>query len=225
MALWLSALFGGPALGVAFVVLWRRLLPVAYARSFWARFRDDTRVLLSVDDPAVFFPRYRALLGAVFAYAARNTAGMLLGLLPLAGFLLLLLPGLLDQRDRTESELYFHPPAAADVLTIIRTGPASAEPAAFRTAIAGTPGGRTAWRHAFCADIVDCALLASLPFSVHRVPADTLPSVIVVRPRHGGRNPLWPYLSDAECLFWLLFVVASGAMMTWLSRKDAVKPG
>ena len=69
---------------------------------------------------------------------------------------------------------------------------------------------------AYCASDGYCTLFAALDFKVVRL--DAVPAghaYIVERASHGDINPLWPFLSDIEAAFFVVFMLATVIGLLW----------
>lgn len=94
-----AAGFGG---GMALFALWRKAVPGAYLRHFWATVPGDVHGMLKSQDPDVMLAHYKALLVSLGAFAARNLLGLVLGVAPMMlGYGVLLAVGALGP-PRTE---------------------------------------------------------------------------------------------------------------------------
>ncbi|MEO1018945.1 MAG: hypothetical protein AAFY56_14820, partial [Pseudomonadota bacterium] len=66
-----------------------------------------------------------------------------------------------------------------------------------------------------------CLLFDSLAFEVFPIAEDTQTAwpYIVVRPSHQDGNFLWPFLSDLEFTFFVVFCIATFAGYFWSKRR------
>lgn len=204
-----GAILLGLLLGAVFIVTWRRCLPKAWARRFWSSFAATARALMTVDDGRTFARLYGRLGVSVTKYVGRNTGGLALGILPTLLVVVLAFPVALESWGHRAPGIVAIPATADVTLAGGRepiTGPAILEAGGHRVTILNP-----AEPNALCWNDGWCLVFEVLAFQVQRLgdaaPPDT--RYIAVRPYHGDGNPLWPFLSDLECAFWLAFLAGT----------------
>lgn len=215
LAFYSGSILLGLILGAAFVALWRVCVPRGATVRVMSDLIPIAREMAQADEVGNFLSLYRRLFGNVGGYLARNFAGLALSCIPLALVWTVLVPPALDawgSRARGITVIpaapgmtFSKPPGGrpADRISVMVDG------AALST---HTPDGRTA----ICSSPVYCTLFTLLGFDVTEV--GKLPvegtSFVVIRPRQGDGNPLWPFLSDLEFTFVVTFMLATlGAML------------
>jgi hypothetical protein len=81
---------------------------------------------------------------------------------------------------------------------------------------------RAVERVAYCASDGYCTLFAALDFKVVRL--DAVPAghaYVVERASHGDINPLWPFLSDIEAVFFAVFILATVIGLLWPRKPQS----
>jgi hypothetical protein len=185
----------GALAGVAFALLWRRLVPRGTNRSFWSSMSELGWRMLEVEQTGEFLRLYRTLGGLVARYVGRNLGGTLVACLPMVAVLLTVAPLLFAAWDARAPRMALVPAEAAALV---------AAPAAVSE------------RTGYCSTAGYCALFAALDFNVVPLKADAAGAhYVVVRADHGDINPLWPFLSDIEAAFFAAFIVATLAGLLW----------
>ena len=80
-------------------------------------------------------------------------------------------------------------------------------------------------KSASCSSAGYCLLLESLVFDVTRAPAAPgEPPYRIHRAEPAGRNPLWPFLSDLEAMFFAAFMLSTFAGLLWPSPRPTPRP-
>jgi hypothetical protein len=185
----------GAAAGVGFAWLWLRLVPPGTNRRFWSSMSELARRLLTVEETSEFFALYRRLGGLLARYVGRNLGATLVACLPMIAILLTVAPLVFTGWDRTAERMTIIPPTANVPLSTERTG--------------------------YCASDGYCALFAALDFKVVRIEGGTAaPPYAIARADHGDVNPLWPWLSDIEAAFFVVFMLATVAGLLWPKRRS-----
>jgi hypothetical protein len=185
----------GAAAGVGFAWLWLRLVPPGTNRRFWSSMSELARRLLTVEETPEFFALYRRLGALLARYVGRNLGATLVACLPMIAILLTVAPLVFTGWDRTAERMTIIPPTANVPLSSERTG--------------------------YCASDGYCALFAALDFKVVRIEGGTAaPPYAIARADHGDVNPLWPWLSDIEAAFFVVFMLATVAGLLWPKRRS-----
>ena len=185
----------GALAGLGFAWLWRRLVPRGTNRAFWSSMSGLTRRMLEVEQAGEFLCLYRTLGGLVARYVGRNLGGTLVACVPMVAIVLTVAPMLFAAWDARAPRMALVPVEAA-------------------TLVAAAPAARS--RTGYCSTAGYCALFTALDFNVVPLKAGTAgPDYVVVRADHGDVNPLWPFLSDIEMVFFAAFIVATLAGLLW----------
>jgi hypothetical protein len=185
----------GAAAGVGFAWLWLRLVPPGTNRRFWSSMSELARRLLTVEETREFFALYRRLGALLARYVGRNLGASVVACLPMIAILLTVAPLVFTGWDRTAERMTVIPPTANVPLSSERTG--------------------------YCASDGYCALFAALDFKVVRIEGGTAaPPYAIARADHGDVNPLWPWLSDIEAAFFVVFMLATVAGLLWPKRRS-----
>lgn len=189
--------------GGAFAWIWLRVVPTGTNRRFWSAMSGLTREMLRVEETGAFLRLYRRLGGLLAKYVARNLGGAALGCVPMIAMLLTVAPVVFEAWDARAPRFALVPAEAAGLV---------AAPAALTE------------RTGYCATSGYCALFAALDFNVVRLeaaPAGAAATVnyVVMRADHGDVNPLWPFLSDIEAAFFVVFMLATVIGLVWPHKR------
>jgi hypothetical protein len=210
--------------GLAFFAIWRRAVPRAFMSRFWSTVPADMQGVLKSQDPDVMLVHYKALLISLGAFAARNTLGLVLGLLPMG--LLFVALGAFDPSAALASEIELHPPAAAAAAVPKgerRDGRVLVDRSE-RTAGSVRVGGHALdaaaldGKLAICASPLACLVPGMLLFDTRKAELGIERGAILVRPRWFDANPFWPYLNDLELLFFVAAIGGSAAA-AWAAKR------
>jgi len=218
----LGSLIIGAVLGTAAGRIWRTLSQRYPDNGFWGSFAELSRQMVAGDDPHDFFRQYARLLRLLGGYLVRISCLVGAAALPVVVFVVGLAPRIMDNLAGPETPLAAHPPQSLQVgletMDIdvgpdgeIGIGAANLRSPARITLGAGTVDVR-ALSHPIAVSSCPwtCAAMASLGFESHQLAGG--PSLLIVRPRIGDRNFLWPYVSDLEFVFWLSLIAGSLVM-------------
>jgi hypothetical protein len=204
-----AAAVAGTVAGLAFAIIWLKIVPMPVHGRFWTAMAACSREILTVDDTSRFLQLYRQLGKLVGGYTVRNLAGVLISVIPVillwvASQALLFTPwevrahrlvvvpaaaGSLEAGSRTDESQWDLRVAGSDTDLLV-SGPAP--------------------RAAACWTSIRCGVFAMLGFEVTRLPAppDADLSAVVVRADSGAWNPLWPYLGGLEFVFTVALVLS-----------------
>jgi hypothetical protein len=228
-----GAVAAGLCGGLSFFAIWRRAVPRAFTSRFWRTVPADVQGVLRSQDPDVMLAHYKALLVSLGAFSARNTLGLVLGLLPMG--LLFLAVAALDPSSTLATETELHPPglAAAQVpaaerrdgrLFVARSGRSDNSESSERSErplrVAGLSldGAALDGKLAICASPLACLVPGMLLFDTRAAELGIERGAILVRPRWFDANPLWPYVNDLELLFFVAAIGGSAAA-AWAAKR------
>jgi hypothetical protein len=97
LLLYCAAGGAGAIAGLAFAVLWPRLMRPGTSRRFWSTLHGLARQIVAVDDFGNFVRLYGSLARLLGAYLLRSLGGTLVACLPMVFILLALWPFLRDR--------------------------------------------------------------------------------------------------------------------------------
>ncbi|MBF0623427.1 MAG: hypothetical protein HQL82_01325 [Magnetococcales bacterium] len=213
----LVALAGLAAGGILFRLL-QRLIMGDPKRPFWSQLVGMSRKLLQDVTGDQFLQNYLQLVRMVAIYSFRNLVGMVLALLPLWLFLSLVIPRADIWILGSPGFLDIHPQGLSLLLVNDSPSPVPLHKQHHNdpVVLTGTSGTfllkDSLEKYAFCPHLVHRLLFQSLGFATPD-PKDlfpeSTPGCVVVRPSDGRTNPLWPYLSNLELIFFVFLTLSS----------------
>lgn len=227
-----AAIVVGVICGWVFHHLWRGLLPRTRSREFWAGIPVSARGMLTSEEAPEMLRHYRALIGAVFRYAGRNTFAILVAVTPIVAITFLL--AAIDPSNRLAKSIEVHPANAA-APSLGASGNRRMDDEGLiidRSALGDSVvrvGGRTldadelARKQALCSGTFSCLSLEMMLFQTHRIDPGAVRGPVVVRPVLLDANPFWPYFNDLDFSF-LIALTAGGTAAAWWSRRRRTHP-
>ena len=118
----------GAAAGLAFALIWLRVVPPGTNRRFWSAMGGLAREMLRVDEPSLFLALYRRLGRLLGGYLARNLGGILVACLPMAA-IVLAATALMPPRSATCSSTGYCLLLESLAFEVTEVAPAPGEPA------------------------------------------------------------------------------------------------
>ena len=216
---------GAVALGALFawhfVKVFQIFVPKGTSREHWGAVGRNVHGLLYGEEDR-FWHYYWGIVRDSGKYVIRQLAGLALALAPLVVALVLFAPGLLAQWDRNAEYAVFPPDAAfvsrvASADELGESTPMTLELSTGNTVpLSSNPGGQVLCQPGRLA----CLVLQGFGFTAIEVDPEVsgTTTLIIARTDHNDWNPLWPYLSDPEFLFFASLVVAS-IVLLFVNRK------
>jgi hypothetical protein len=217
--LWIATAVGA-ALGAGVASISRVVSRRFGGGEFWVALPELARDLVSQSDSDLFLRNYGRLLRLLAAYLFRNALQLGAAFAPVIATVVLLGPSVMELYNRGATELAVHPAQnlriEADGAVYTTNSLGSAIVPAPDFAGSGVAAGRDGQfevanprrNSAWCTTEWGRLGMALLGFDTF--PATDATGSLVLRPRRGDTNPLWPYLNDLEFFFYLAMTVASG---------------
>ena len=221
VAWYIGAVALGAGCGYAIGTLFGLVVKPGSTAAYFSSLSKNLQGLLVGEDED-FWPHYKQLLSSTFGYVGRQLGGVIVAFAPLIILMLFVSPLIMQLWERDAGWAVF----PADVGTLSSaTSPAPADAAQHILTLANgehielpaEPGSV-----AVCeSQSLACLVLAG--FSFHTLEVDNELTAqygpIVVRATRDDWNPLFPYLSDPEFLFFLSLSIAS-VLFIFVVGKD-----
>ena len=196
---------------------------------FWVALPELARALVSQSDGDQFLKNYGRLLRLLAAYLFRNALQLGASFAPVIATVVLLGPSVMELYNRGATELAVYPARnlqiEAEGAVYTTNSPGSAIAPAPDFAGSGVAAGRDGLfevanprrNSAWCTTEWGRLGMELLGFATF--PATDATGYLVLRPRRGDTNPLWPYLNDLEFYFYMSLTVASGLTALFLKSR------
>jgi hypothetical protein len=238
MIVWYSgAIITGSLLGICFFYIFSKIVPHGFTGRYLASLGQNIHGLLR-DDVSLFWKFYRNIIAVSFHYAGLQLLGVILGLMPLI-IAMMATGSWLQSHWNSGAPLAVIPAKAAELVAFVDDN--SAEHRAKQAETGAASVDRTyklvlkrgyqqviddpLANYVVCStDSIVCSVLQTFAFKKIVVDPSGLinDDILIIRAQHGDRNPLWPYLSDPEFLFFLSFFLISVVLM--LRKKKVIAP-
>lgn len=222
----------GTVLGGIVAVVWTSLARWFADNSFWRSIRDVAEKLVAAPPPREFFRQYAVLVRSLGIYLLKTCCRVSISVLPVIAALCLLWPMIAKQQLNLASHLVVYPPQdvvvrVSDQTVVSRSNGscdipigAASEPGEISASHGTFTVPSLTYPVALSNSPVSRMVLLLCGFKVHG--GENVPPLLILRPSAGDANPLWPYFSDLEFLFWLAMFGGSllaGAVMKWLPLR------
>jgi hypothetical protein len=226
LAIWYaSASVLGGVFAFLTVTIFRRLTPTGTTRAYWKGVGKAIHGLL-YDEEDRFWSHYGSIIRQTAIYVGQQLLGVVLAFAPLVVAFYLFSPWIFAQWDRNASMTVI--PQHAGALTIImsESDPDGIDQRTL-TLQNGTPislppkSGSVVLcppRHFACVLLQGFGFTALTVESLQAADLD----LVIVRSEHGDWNPLWPYLSDPEFLFFLSLIL--GSIFLFTRKEKTIAP-
>jgi hypothetical protein len=237
MIFWfVGSIIAGSIFGILFCYIFRRIVPCGLTSRYWTETGQNILGLLKGDEDK-FWNHYRNIIRVTFRYAGLQFLGVFLAILPLIILMMTTWPWLQSIWNQS-APLTIFPNEAGKI--IVQKSSSSSDPQKKVSGLASEVNPtqtlvlREGYKHYLDDALANYVFYptGSLTgtvmemFGFKAIPVD--PSmldkhdIVIVRAHHEDLNPLWPYLSDPEFLFFLSFSIISIVLM--LRSKDVHVP-
>ena len=225
IAWYTGALILGALLGYSIGTLFSFVVKPGASAEFWSALIKHAQGLLIGEDKD-FWPHYKALMSSTFKYVGLQLLGVLAAFGPIIIVLLYLGPWIMAFWEQ-DAEWVVIPDVAGQLQTPqdspanINNDNSRALILSDNTAIQLTaePGST-----AICApDSWACLILAGFGFHTLENAGDVMQDIgnVIVRATRDDWNPLWPYLSDPEFLFFISLSLVSLLMIVFAGKRKS----
>lgn len=223
---YVGAIVSGALFGYVVRFVFRRLVSPGTTRRYWVGISQDIHGIL-YGDVDHFWRHYINIIRDTVLYVSRQLFGIALAFAPIVVVFLVVGPSLYATWDRdaplgvipadagvlTRDEGLSEPNASAPTTLTLKNGHVLTIPSKPGSQVVCVRGS------------VGCLVLLGFGFTAITLDQPSLgkDNLVVIRTMHDDWNPLWPYLSDPEFLFFLsLSVVSAWSLVS--KRKAPVQP-
>lgn len=214
---YVGAVLVGAVVAYVTVAIFRRFAPAGSTRQYWTVVGKDIHGLLYADE-GDFWNHYVNIIRQTGKYVGQQLFALVLAFAPLVIAFYVVGPPLFALWDRgAELDVI---PAEAGRLSFDNGVPALTLPDGVVIDVPPDVGSVAVCRP----ERIACVVLLGFGFTVVTVEPSVSAEVdlVVVRSAHADWNPLWPYLSDPEFLF---FVSLSLGSIVFFARKGKLADG